>query len=347
MLGAARRRPPPTCSMTEEPEPPHLPPYWDQDGVHDDLPRLARRPRRLRRPGPHPLRRGLGRAAGARWCSTPAPTRCTRPSTSTSSARPWIAEDLRAVIERSLVAADSVGAPSTWVLSNHDVVRHASRLGLRRRGPGDPTASAPTDPQPDRVLGLRRARAATTLMLALPGGAYLYQGEELGLPDSTDMPDEFRQDPTFRRTEGEETGRDGCRVPIPWVKDAPEPRLRPVPTRRGSPSRRVYARLRGRPAGGRRRGRPSSSTAPCSPRVASSALGTGVADLRRGVRRLTSSHSPTAAPPGPRPRRREPRLRRPWPCPRGPRYRGLGPPWSTARADRHDGLGPLAPDELR
>ena len=71
------------------------------------------------------------------------------------------------------------------------------------------------------VLGLRRARAATALMLALPGGAYIYQGEELGLPDSTDMPDEFRQDPTFARTGGEETGRDGCRVPIPWSADGP------------------------------------------------------------------------------------------------------------------------------
>jgi alpha-glucosidase len=58
-------------------------------------------------------------------------------------------------------------------------------------------------------------------MLGLPGSAYLYQGEELGLPESTDMPAEYRQDPTFRRTGGAEIGRDGCRVPIPWVRDAP------------------------------------------------------------------------------------------------------------------------------
>jgi alpha-glucosidase len=58
-------------------------------------------------------------------------------------------------------------------------------------------------------------------MLALPGGAYIYQGEELGLPDSTDMPAEYRQDPTFARTDGAETGRDGCRVPIPWSADGP------------------------------------------------------------------------------------------------------------------------------
>ncbi|MER7073958.1 glycoside hydrolase family 13 protein [Terrabacter sp. NPDC000476] len=132
----------------------------------------------------------------------------------------WVADDLRAVITSSLHAADSVGAPSTWVLSNHDVVRHASRLGF---APGTPRMNgiAATDPQPDRELGLRRARAATTLMLALPGGAYIYQGEELGLPDSTDMPAEFRQDPTFARTDGAETGRDGCRVPIPWSSQGP------------------------------------------------------------------------------------------------------------------------------
>ncbi len=133
---------------------------------------------------------------------------------------PWIAEDLVAVIDRSLRASDSVGAPSTWVLSNHDVVRHATRLGYRP-GTRRPTGIGADDPQPDRALGLRRARAATTLMLALPGGAYLYQGEELGLPESTDMPNQFRQDPTFTRSGGEELGRDGCRVPIPWAHDAP------------------------------------------------------------------------------------------------------------------------------
>ncbi|GAB3447784.1 glycoside hydrolase family 13 protein [Phycicoccus ginsengisoli] len=132
----------------------------------------------------------------------------------------WRAADLRAVIDSSLEAADSVGAPSTWVLSNHDTVRHASRLGLAV-GDRRPNGISAEDPQPDRELGLRRARAATTLMLALPGSSYLYQGEELGLPDSTDMPAEFRQDPTFIRTHGKEIGRDGCRVPMPWVKDAP------------------------------------------------------------------------------------------------------------------------------
>jgi len=70
-------------------------------------------------------------------------------------------------------------------------------------------------------VGLRRARAATALMLALPGGAYLYQGEELGLPEAIELPDSARQDPTWFRTRGRKYGRDGCRVPIPWEADAP------------------------------------------------------------------------------------------------------------------------------
>jgi len=132
----------------------------------------------------------------------------------------WRAADLRESITGSLQAADSVGAPTTWVLSNHDVVRHASRLGLPV-GSKRPNGIGVGDPQPDAALGLRRARAATTLMLALPGSSYIYQGEELGLPDSTDMPDDVRQDPTWPRSGHTERGRDGCRVPMPWEGDRP------------------------------------------------------------------------------------------------------------------------------
>jgi alpha-glucosidase len=121
----------------------------------------------------------------------------------------WDAEALRAVIDRSLDAMRPVGAPATWVLSNHDVVRHRTRLGT-----GEPARD------------LRRARAATLLMLALPGSAYLYQGEELGLPEVTELPDEVRQDPAFGRArgtdaEGQEGMRDGCRVPLPWSGTEP------------------------------------------------------------------------------------------------------------------------------
>ncbi|MBJ7000788.1 MULTISPECIES: glycoside hydrolase family 13 protein [Streptomyces] len=124
----------------------------------------------------------------------------------------WDATELRTVIDGTLEAMRPVGAPATWVLSNHDVTRHATRfanpagLGTQIRTAGD------------RELGLRRARAATLLMLALPGSAYVYQGEELGLPDVVDLPDEVRQDPAYFRGEGQDGFRDGCRVPIPWTR---------------------------------------------------------------------------------------------------------------------------------
>ena len=135
---------------------------------------------------------------------------------------PWIAKELRHEIEASLQAVESVGAPQTWVLSNHDVVRHATRLGFPQQ-PGRLKLGGigAEDPQPDVELGLRRARAATAVMLALPGSAYLYQGEELGLPEATELPDELRQDPTWEKSGHTSRGRDGCRVPMPWESVAP------------------------------------------------------------------------------------------------------------------------------
>ncbi|MFJ2212497.1 alpha-amylase family glycosyl hydrolase [Streptomyces sp. NPDC101062] len=125
----------------------------------------------------------------------------------------WESEALREVIEVSLAAMRPVGAPATWVLSNHDVTRHATRFA------GPPGVGTQTREPGDRALGLRRARAATLLMLALPGSAYVYQGEELGLPDVTDLPDEARQDPSYFRADGQDGFRDGCRVPIPWARE--------------------------------------------------------------------------------------------------------------------------------
>ena len=106
----------------------------------------------------------------------------------------WSAEAFAGVITDTLAAVDLVGASPTWVLSNHDVVRHVTRYG-------------------GGAQGLARARAATLTMLALPGSSYLYQGEELGL-EQVDVAPEDRQDPSYLRTG--EVGRDGCRVPIPW-----------------------------------------------------------------------------------------------------------------------------------
>ena len=110
---------------------------------------------------------------------------------------PWRRDELRAVIEDSLRTSALVGAPTTWVLSNHDIRRHVTRYGG-----GEP--------------GLRRARAAALMMLALPGSAYLYQGEELGLEEVLDLPPELLQDPQRLRSADGSSGRDGCRVPLPW-----------------------------------------------------------------------------------------------------------------------------------
>lgn len=142
------------------------------------------------------------------------------------------AGQFREIITFNLELAETSGSSTTWVFSNHDVVRHATRYGLPPRhggaSGGDHTAekqgkqwllSGGTEPELQRELGLRRARAATLLELALPGSSYLYQGEELGLHEVADIPDDRRQDPTFFRSPGIEIGRDGCRVPLPWTRE--------------------------------------------------------------------------------------------------------------------------------
>ncbi|MBZ4014842.1 glycoside hydrolase family 13 protein [Streptomyces purpurogeneiscleroticus] len=129
---------------------------------------------------------------------------------------PWDAKELREVIDTSLATLGSVGAPATWVLSNHDVVRHPSRFG--RKVVKKWVANEVYRPEGplDFELGTRRARAAALLMLSLPGGAYVYQGEELGLPEVEDLPEDVLQDPCWERSGHTDRGRDGCRVPIPW-----------------------------------------------------------------------------------------------------------------------------------
>jgi len=130
------------------------------------------------------------------------------------------ADQFREVITFCLAEAARVGSSSTWVLSNHDVVRHPSRYALP---PGvdldDWLMSDGALPLPDEVAGLRRARAATLLMLALPGSSYLYQGEELGLHEVSDLPASALRDPIWQRTLNTKKGRDGCRVPLPWTDE--------------------------------------------------------------------------------------------------------------------------------
>ncbi|MFH9423969.1 glycoside hydrolase family 13 protein [Streptomyces sp. NPDC017529] len=141
--------------------------------------------------------------------------------------RPWDAAELRASIDLTLAAHAPVGAPATWVLANHDVTRTVTRYGraedtgfaFERKRFGVPT---------DLALGTRRARAAALLTLALPGSVYLYQGEELGLPEAQ-IPHELVQDPMHARSGGVDPGRDGCRVPLPWRADGDGPSWLPRP----------------------------------------------------------------------------------------------------------------------
>jgi alpha-glucosidase len=126
---------------------------------------------------------------------------------------PWDAGRFRQIIDLTVT---SIGAAAPWVLSNHDVTRHLTRYGRANTG-------SEWQPEPevtDLALGTRRARAALLLSLALPGSSYLYQGEELGLWEVEDIPDELIADPIYQRTDHLIRGRDGCRVPLPWHADA-------------------------------------------------------------------------------------------------------------------------------
>lgn len=189
-------------------------PYWDQDGVHDiyrewraiadayDPPRIL---------------------CGETWAPSAERLalyqRTDELHTSFNFgylAAGWDAERMRTSIDETVANHAKVGAPPTWVLSNHDVIRHATRFAPT---PDGTPVTGPTEVDAER--GLARARAASVFMLGLPGSAYVYQGEELGLPEVFDLPDEARQDPVWHRSNGEDTGRDGCRVPIPWSNETP------------------------------------------------------------------------------------------------------------------------------
>ncbi|MFD3682785.1 glycoside hydrolase family 13 protein [Streptomyces sp. NPDC058613] len=132
---------------------------------------------------------------------------------------PWDADALRKVVDSTLATHHPVAAPPTWVLSNHDTIRHVTRYGREDTSfdMGDKRLQDPSD----TALGRRRARAAALLTLALPGGVYVYQGDELGLPEVQDLPDGVLQDPAFARSGGADRGRDGCRVPLPWAAGGP------------------------------------------------------------------------------------------------------------------------------
>jgi alpha-glucosidase len=188
-------------------------PYWGQPGVHDFI-------RRFRRV----LDEFDDRAFCAEASMSPLPRLAmwVRPDEYHQSfnfdymGTPCEPDSLKKIVTNSIVEYGKVGASSTWVLSNHDQVRHATRYGYEDKIPKPGDGISPDYPQPDEAMGIRKARAASAFMLGLPGSAYVYQGEELGLPEHTTLEAKHRQDPTFFRTNGERVGRDGCRVPLPW-----------------------------------------------------------------------------------------------------------------------------------
>jgi alpha-glucosidase len=194
-------------------------PYFDQDRVHD----IYREWRQIL--DQYPGERILCAEA---WISpTTRIARYVRPGYMHQAfnfdmlTAPWSASRMKDVIDDGLTVFPAVGAPTGWVLSNHDIMRHASRLSISVAGGDLQQMGKVQVDQVDNVQGLRRARAATAMILSLPGYCYLYQGEELGLPEVVDIPDQLRQDPTFHRTHGQRIGRDGCRVPLPWHSDQP------------------------------------------------------------------------------------------------------------------------------
>lgn len=195
-------------------------PFWDQEGVHE----IYREWRKLLDSYP-----GQRMAVAEAWVNPP--------SRSALYVRPdelantfnfdfltviWDASSVKSSVDRSIEGMSAVGAPATWVLNNHDVVRVVDRLDLDLiAGSGQTTEERLGKIQDlDIDRGTRRARAAALLMLALPGAVYLYQGEELGLPEVRDIPSDRLQDPIWRMSGCVDRGRDGCRVPLPWDASA-------------------------------------------------------------------------------------------------------------------------------
>ena len=204
--------PPPTSDLVDHP-------HWDRDGVHD----IYRRWRSLADAYDDP-RVFVAEA----WVHNAERLALYLRSDELHTAfnfdfllAPWQAEGMRASIVTSLSAHDLVGAPPTWVLSNHDTVREVSRYARPQDVRLLHALNDLLDLPADFDVGLMRARAAALLMLALPGGAYIYQGAELGLSEVEDLPEEVLQDPTWEQSGRTERGRDGCRVPIPWSGDEP------------------------------------------------------------------------------------------------------------------------------
>ena len=192
-------------------------PYWDQDGVHE----IYREWRKLLDSYP-----GQRMAVSEAWVNPPSRSALyVRPDELANTfnfdflTAKWGSDSLKKSIDRSIAGMAEVGAPVTWVLSNHDVVRVVNRYEMdfiSHDVENPSTLPLAQERGFDAERATQRARAAALLMLALPGAVFLYQGEELGLPEVLDIPVERLQDPIWKMSGNTERGRDGCRVPLPW-----------------------------------------------------------------------------------------------------------------------------------
>jgi alpha-glucosidase len=190
-------------------------PFWDQDGVHE----IYKEWRKILDSYPN------NRMAVAEAWVFPSSriARYLRPGELMNSfnfeffGSKWEAKELKELIQRSIDSLKEVDAPSSWVFNNHDVVRSVDRFDLGLGLSGGTTLERQGDPSKlNLARGRKRARAGALLMLALPGGAYIYQGEELALPEARDIPEDRLTDPRWAMSGFTDRGRDGCRVPLPW-----------------------------------------------------------------------------------------------------------------------------------
>ena len=190
-------------------------PFWDQEGVHE----IYRAWRKIFDSYP-----GDRMAVAEAWVSPASRiARYVRPDELQNSfnfemlTTLWKADEIKKKINHSIDALAEVGAPTSWVFNNHDVVRSVDRLDLGLTNHGETTLLRQGDPAKFNInRGTLRARSAALMMLALPGGAYLYQGEELALPEVRDIPEARLTDPRWKMSGYLDRGRDGCRVPLPW-----------------------------------------------------------------------------------------------------------------------------------
>jgi alpha-glucosidase len=193
-------------------------PFWDQEGVHD----IYRSWRKIFDSYP-----GDRMAVAEAWVSPASRiARYVRADELQNSfnfemlTTLWDAAEIKKKINNSIEALAEVGAPTSWVFNNHDVVRSVDRLDLGLTNHGDTTLSRQGDASKLNIArGTLRARSATLMTLALPGGTYLYQGEELALPEVRDLPEDRLTDPRWKMSGFQDRGRDGCRVPLPWSSD--------------------------------------------------------------------------------------------------------------------------------